>query len=189
MTLAATALAYQRNTKLEAKRFMGVRDTLELGQLLYSFDDPLGIDYYTELTLVRAGRSWGYKLTEGSPWSLTLGVKAFLGWAWASSVEDAYKDVSNPFFGGYTMLALSHATWGQLYTDDRVVAGYTLGSPATGKSISREARIRFGYFKKFEPGWTIDLFFEKRSFNFSDPELPDLYTKARLVGGLIGYQF
>ena len=35
----------------------------------------------------------------------------------------------------------------------------------------------------------MDLFVEKRSFNFSDPQLPDLYTKSRRIGAELGCSF
>ena len=87
------------------------------------------------------------------------------------------------------LLAVEHKDWGRVYTDDRIVAGYTLGSPATGDATSREARVRFGYDKRFGNRLKLDVFLEKRSFNFADPVLPDLYTKAKRYGAEIAYLF
>ena len=57
------------------------------------------------------------------------------------------------------------------------------------RSTSREARIRFGYFNNIYRCMTVDVFVEKRSFNFADPVLPDLYTKSKRSGVEIGCQF
>jgi hypothetical protein len=187
--VSGTALAYQRDAELEAKKFMTLRDTVEFGDVMYSKDDPLGVDYYIEFTLARLSRTWAYKFSDQSPWTLMVGIKVGLGYAWASSVDPVYADVANPIMGGDLLAAVSHPTWGQIYTNDRVINGYTFSSPDRGDSTSREAAIRFGYFKKFQVGLTIDAFFEKRSFNFGDARLPDLYTKSRRIGGEIGFQF
>ena len=70
LVVAATPLAYQRNTNLKAKKFMIVRETVEFGQVLYSRDDPLGVDYYVEITAAKAGPTWNYKFSDQSPWSI-----------------------------------------------------------------------------------------------------------------------
>ena len=186
--VAVTPWAFQRNTPA-SEGFNPVRDTMEFGVVQGGFDDPLGIDSYAEITIVRAGRTWGFKTRDESPWTFTVGAKVSLGWAWAESIVDVYKDVSNAIAGMYVNLAIEHERFGKLYTDDRVVPGFTLGSPATNASTSREARIRFGYFNNFYRCMTVDLFVEKRSFNFADPVLPDLYTKSKRSGVEIGCQF
>ena len=86
-------------------------------------------------------------------------------------------------------LGFRHDTLGMIYTDDRVVVGYTLGSPAHGGPTSREARIRFGYFNQFYRCLALDLFFEKRSFNFADAVQPDLYTKSKRTGVELACKF
>jgi hypothetical protein len=191
VVVAATPLAYQRNTDLKAKKFMIVRETLEWGQLLYSRDDPLGIDYYVEFTAAKAGPTWAYKHSEKSPWSIIFGVKASLGWAWASSVNPIYKNVSNGIMGLFNQVALAHETWGRLYFHQRLVNGWSISNPmaSSSGSISREAQIRGGYSKIFKSGFTIDLIAEKRSFYFSDPVIPSQYTQGRRLGVEIGYQF
>jgi hypothetical protein len=70
-----------------------------------------------------------------------------------------------------------------VYLEQRVVNGWTFSSPAAGGPVARSAVARFGYFNgprhrclKFE------LFAEKRSFNFADPDAPNLYTKAKRLG-------
>ncbi len=169
--------------------FRVAKDQLETGVIQYGKDDPLGIESYVELTALRIGRTFNYRRTADSKLNYTLGIKASLGWAWADSVEPLYKDVSNPFSGVGLTLAVDHSTWGGPYADGRVVTGFTLGSPATNESISREARVRFGYFKKFQSNFAVDLYLEKRSFNFADPILPDLYTKSKRYGLGLSYKF
>ena len=186
--VAVTPWAFQRNTPA-SEGFGPIRDTLEFGVVQGGFDDPLGIDSYSEITFVRASRTWGFKTRDESPWTFIVGLKVSFGWAWADSFMDVYKDVSNPIAGMFTYLAVEHERFGRLYTDDRIVPGFTLGSPATNASTSREARIRFGYFNNFYRCMTVDLFVEKRSFNFADPVLPDLYTKSKRSGVEIGCQF
>ena len=191
VVVAATPLAYQRNTDLKAKKFMIVRETLEFGQLLYSRDDPLGVDYYVEFTAAKAGPTWTYRHSEESPWSFIFGVKASLGWAWASSVDPIYKDVSNGILGIFNQLAVAHEKLGRLSFQWRLVNGWSISNPTASSSgsASREAQIRAAYSKKFKSGFTIDLIAEKRSFNFSDPVIPSLYTDSRRLGVEAGYQF
>jgi hypothetical protein len=172
-----------------AKRKMQTqRDEVEIGALLFSFDDPLGIDSYTELMLARAGRIWAYKKSAASPYTFTFGLKASLGWAWAESKTPGYKDVSNAIFGGWIHLAFGHDKYGKVYTHDRVVPGFTLGRPDRNPT-TREARIRVGYFNKVYRGLTVDVFLEKRSFSFADPVLEDRYTMSKRYGVEIGWQF
>ena len=95
----------------------------------------------------------------------------------------------NPTTGFLVNLTVDIPVFGALYSDDRIVQGYTLGSPATNASISREARIRFGYFRRLPKCLAIDVFIEKRSFNFADPVMPDLYTKSKRYGAELSCLF
>jgi hypothetical protein len=169
--------------------FSVAHDTWEWGVVRVGFDDPLGIDSYAELDIVRAGRTWAYKRTMQSAWTIEYGVKGSAGLGFAESVDPKYEDVSNPIYGMYAQLRFKHDRFGEIYTDDRIVTGFTFGSPATNSSTSREARIRFGYLNQFYRCLTADIFFEKRSFNFADPTLPDLYTKSRRMGAQLGCAF
>ena len=186
---SGTALAYQRNFDPVGAKFRPVRDTLEFGNVRGGFDDPLGIDSYAEVNLVRGGRTWGYKLSDQSPWLFTLGIKVSVGYAWADSFDPTYQDVSNPTIGTWVNGTIKRERWGELYIEQGVVNGFTLSSPARGGSVSREAVFRFGYFNQFHRCLTVDLFVDKRSFNFSDPNLVDLYTKSRRTGVELGCVF
>ncbi len=186
---SGTALAYQRNFDPVGAKFRPLRDTLEFGNVRGGFDDPLGIDSYAEVNLVRGGRTWGYKLSDQSPWLFTLGIKVSVGYAWADSFDPAYQDVSNPTIGTWVNGTIKRERWGELYIEQGVVNGFTLSSPARGGSVSREAVFRFGYFNQFHRCLTVDLFVDKRSFNFSDPDLVDLYTKSRRTGVELGCVF
>jgi len=169
--------------------FSVAHDTWEWGVVRAGFDDPLGIDSYAEIDFVRASRTWAYKRSAQSSWTIEYGVKGAVGLAFAESVDPDYADVSNPIYGVYAQLRFKHDRYGEIYTDDRVVTGFTFGSPATNSSTSREARIRFGYLNQFYRCLTADVFFEKRSFNFADPVLPDLYTKSKRIGAQLGCSF
>ncbi len=187
--LSATALGYQREFEPVAAKFRPLRDTLEWGIVRGGFDDPLGIDSYAEVNLVRGGRTWGYKLSDQSPWLFTLGLKVAVGYAWADSFDPAYQDVANPTIGSWVNGTIKRERWGELYIEQGVINGFTLSSPARGGSVSREAVFRFGYFNQFHRCLTVDLFVDKRSFNFSDPDLVDLYTKSRRTGVELGCVF
>jgi hypothetical protein len=169
--------------------FSVAHDTWEWGVVRVGFDDPLGIDSYAEFDIVRASRTWAYKRTAQSSWTIEYGVKGSAGFAFAESIVPEYEDVSNPAYGIYAQLRIKHDRFGEIYTDDRIVTGFTFGSPATNSSTSREARIRFGYLNQFYRCLTADVFFEKRSFNFADPVLTDLYTKSKRVGAQLGCSF
>lgn len=180
----ATEWEHERETK---RGFRVTRDQLEWAALQFGYDDPLGVDSYSELTAVRGGRTWSYTRTDDSDFRFYFGAKVSLGWAWAESVNPLY-EVSNPFAGFGMTLGVEHEKFGLLYADNRVVSGLTLGSP-TGETTSREARIRFGYMKKFYKCMTVDVFFEKRSFDFLDSELPDFYRKAKRFGAELSCKF
>ena len=180
--LSFGSLAYQREFDAPDTSFRPIRDTLEWGVFKGGKDDPLGVDSYAELTIVRAGRTWQYRLSDQSPWQFTLGVNLSTGYAWADSFNDTYRDVSNPIVGSWVKGTVNRQRWGEIYLEQRVSNGFTFSSPARGGSVSREARARFGYLNRLYRCLTIDLFSEKRSFNFSDPDLPDLYTKSKRVG-------
>ena len=186
--VSVAPIAFER-VYAPAAGFSVAHDTWEWGVVRVGFDDPLGIDSYAELNIVRAGRTWAYKRTAQSSWTIEYGLKGSVGVAFAESIVPEYEDVSNPIYGAYGLLRLKHERFGELYTDDRVVSGFTFGSPATNGSTSREARIRFGYLNQFYRCVTLDVFFEKRSFNFADPVLPQLYTKSKRIGAQLGCSF
>ena len=171
------------------KKLQVLRDQVKLGRFKLGFDNPLGIDDYNELDLVRIDRTWGFKGNPDSSFAVKMALGLSAGWAWASSINPAYKDVSNPTTGFLTNLAIDIPVFGTLYTDDRIVQGSTLGSPADNSSTSREARIRFGYFRRLPLCLAIDVFIEKRSFNFADPVMPDLYSKSKRYGAELSCQF
>ncbi len=187
--LSFGTLAYQREFEAAGAQFQPVRDTLEWGIFQVGKDDPLGIDSYVELTVIAAARTWQYRLTDNSPWRFTFGVNVSGGYAWADSVDDTYRDVSNPLLGTWWKGTISRARWGEIYLEQRVINGFTLSSPAAGGTVSREARARFGYRNRLRGCLAVDLFAEKRSFNFTDPALTDLYTKSKRVGVEFGCLF
>lgn len=170
-----------------AMTFNTVRDQLELLQANASFDDSLGVDYYYELNAGKVGRFWSYRHSEGSPFSITFGLNGSLGWAWASSGDPSYADVSNPTMGLWNVLIIGHERWGQFYIDSRVVSGFTFGEPKS--TTSREANARFGIRRDFSNNIALDFFGEKRSFHFSAFDIPDLYTKARRIALELTYKF
>lgn len=157
------------------------RDTLEWGILTVSKDEPLGIDSYVELDLARASRTWQYSLPR-SPWRFSIGVNGAAGYAWADSENETYDDVSNMTIGSWAKGTVSRGRWGTLYLEQRVVNGWTFSSPARGGTVQREARARAGYVNRLRGCLTIEVFAEKRSFNFTDPNQTDLYTKSKRVG-------
>ncbi len=186
--LGFTFWTYQKKNDIKsAKNFNTVRDQLELLQVNASFDDSLGVDYYYELNAGKIGRFWAYKWPDSSPFKITLGLNGSLGWAWASSMDPRYADVSNPTMGFWSVLILEHDSWGQFYIDTRVVSGYTFGEPKS--TTSREANARFGIRKDFSNNLAPDIFGEKRSFHYAAFDIPDLYTKARRIALELTYNF
>jgi hypothetical protein len=183
-----TTLAHQRVFTPRPGNFKPLRDSVEWLVIQGGQDDPLGINYYGELTLVRAARTW-YWQPSRSAWLFTVGASGSAGYAWAESTNELYKSVSNPIIGGSIKLAVNHPRWGHLYTEQRVVDGFTLSSPARGGAVSREARFRFGYITQLYRCLSLELFVEKRSFNFADPERANLYTKSRRTGLALGCAF
>lgn len=188
LRLALSGRAYQWDYRASDSNFGRLRDTLEWGVLQGGRDDPLGIDNYAELTIVRGSRNW-YRQFERLPLVTIFGIEMSGGYAWASSFDQTYEDVSNPIVGSALRVGVGLPGWGQLYLYDRVINGFTLSSPARGGSVSREARFRFGYTNRFGRCLVLDVFVEKRSFNFSDPALTDLYTKSRRIGAEVGCVF
>jgi len=170
-----------------AKRFNTVRTQLELLQVNASYDDSLGLDYYYELNAGRVGRFWSYRHSEGSPFTITLGLSGSLGWAWANSKDPRYADVSNPTMGIWNVFIFGHERWGQFYIDYRTVSGYTLGEPKS--TTSREGNARFGIRRDFSNKLALDFFGEKRSFHYGAFDIPDLYTKARRIALEATYKF
>lgn len=180
------AYVRQRTYAIEPGRLNPARDFLEWGAVRLSEDDPLGVDSYSELSVLRLGRAWQKRLTN-QPITLTVDLQTSVGWAWAESFDPRYRKVSNPYTGLWTHLSIEHDRWGMLYTADRVVTGTSLGSPR--ESMSREARVRFGYFKRLSACFSIDVFVEKRSFNFSDEQMPSLYSKGKRYGAQFACRF
>ena len=107
-------------------------------------------------------------------------------WAWAESFDETYSDVSNPITGFWLTLALARPGWGKVYVEQRAVNGFQFSNPSDGGSTSREARFRFGIIKTISSCLSLEAFIDKRSFNFSDHRLPDIYTKARRMGLELG---
>jgi len=169
-----------------AGSFHTVRDQLELLQVNAGFDDSLGVDYYYELNAGKIGRFWAYKWSDSSPFKITLGLNGSLGWAWASSKDPRYADVSNPTMGIWNLLIFEHERWGQFYVDSRIISGYTFGEPKS--TTSREANARFGIRRDFGDKLALDFFGEKRSFHYAAFDIPDLYTKARRIALELTYK-
>jgi hypothetical protein len=183
-----TYWTYQKKQDIKSsRRFNTVRDQLELVQLNASYDDSLGLDYYYELNAGRIGRFWSYRHSEGSPFTITLGLSGSLGWAWANSKDPRYADVSNPTMGIWNVFIFGHERWGQFYIDYRTVSGYTLGEPKS--TTSREGNARFGIRRDFSNKLALDFFGEKRSFHYGAFDIPDLYTKARRIALEATYKF
>lgn len=180
--LSYTWKASQRNyAASEEPGFRTLRDTLEWGIVTVSRDDPLGIDSYVELNIARASRTWQLAMPS-SPWRFTFGINASAGYAWADSYDETYDDVSNMTIGSWGKGTVSRGRWGMLYIEQRIVNGWTFSSPARGGTVQREARARGGYTNRLRGCLEIEVFAEKRSFNFTDPTLVDLYTKSKRVG-------
>ncbi len=183
-----TYWTYQKKKDLaSAKSFHTERTQLELLQVNASFDDSLGVDYYYELNAGKIGRFWAYKWSDSSPFKITFGLNGSLGWAWASSIDPRYADVSNPTMGIWNLLIFEHERWGQFYVDSRVISGYTFGEPKS--TTSREANARFGIRRDFGDQLALDFFGEKRSFHYAAFDIPDLYTKARRIALELTYKF
>ena len=111
-----------------------------------------------------------------------MGLGLSGGYAWAESVEPDYAEVSNPIIGTWVTLGVHRPRWGKIYVEQRVVNGFQFSSPSAGDSTSRAARFRFGYMNRIKGCLSYELFIDKRSFNFSDHRLPDLYTKSKRTG-------
>ena len=186
--LGFTYWTYQhKKDEIKPRRFNTERTQLELLQVNASFDDSLGVDYYYELNAGRIGRFWAYKRSADSAFRFTFGLSGSLGWAWASSKDPRYADVSNPTLGLWNVFIFEHMRWGQFYVDSRVIDGYTFGEPKSTKS--REANVRFGIRRDFGENLALDFFGEKRSFHFAAFDIPDLYTKARRIALELTYKF
>lgn len=183
--LGVSAYSLQRNFEAIGGGWRPLRDTLELGVLAHGMDDPLGVDSYTAITLARVGRTWGW-IPREKPYIVFAGFGVSAGYAWADSVTEKYNDVSNPIAGGWMTLGISRPGWGKLYVEQRAINGFQFSSPSAGGSTSREARFRFGLIKKITGCMTLELFIDKRSFNFSDHRLADLYSKAKRTGAELG---
>jgi hypothetical protein len=183
--VGVSAYSLQRNFEAIGGGWRPLRDSLELGVVVHGRDDPLGLDSYTEITLARVGRTWGW-IPREKPYILFAGFGVSTGYAWADSVSDEYNDVSNPILGGWVTVGISRPGWGKIYVEQRAVNGFQFSSPSAGGSTSREARFRFGLMKKITGCMTLELYIDKRSFNFSDHRLSDLYSKAKRTGAELG---
>jgi hypothetical protein len=181
---AAFAFTYSADQDTRALKKDGkvrpVRDQFELGKLIASFDDTLGLDYYYELRAVQVGRHWAYRPSTDSPLTFTVALRGSLGWAWAESEDDQYDSMSNMTMGFLPAFTAEHRRLGRLYADYRIVNGFDIGNP-TG-TYSRLGYVRLGYRLALSRRYALDVFFAKRSFNVSDSEQADLYTKTRLLG-------
>jgi hypothetical protein len=186
--ISFSSFAWEWEHPLDDGDFDVVRDTVEWGVLRLAEDDPLGIESYAELTVARGARTWGYHAA-GSPWSYTVGVNVSGGFAWADSTDDRYQDVSNLIAGAWIRGTVARAGWGSLYLEQRVVNGWGLSSPARSGSISREARARLAYQRNLPHLLSLEVFAEKRSFNFADPDLQNLYTASKRIGVQIARLF
>ena len=181
-SLSVTAWSLDQALDTSRERLEPLRDTLEIGIVQVGKDEPLGMESYIEVDAARAARTWVIEQPD-SPWRYTVGVTISGGFAWAESTDPAYEDVSNLTLGTWAKGTVSRDRWGTLYLEQRVVNGWTFSSPARGGPVARSAVARAGYFNRLAGRClTFELFAEKRSFNFADPDAPNLYTKAKRVG-------
>jgi hypothetical protein len=97
-------------------------------------------------------------------------------------IDETCQDVANPIIGSWWRGTAGRQSWGRIYIEHRIVSGFTFSSPARGGSVSREATARFGYVRSMKGCLDLELFMEKRSFNFADSVLPHLYTKSKRTG-------
>jgi hypothetical protein len=183
-----TYWTYQhKKDDIEAGVLSTERTQLELLQVNASFDDSLGVGYYYELNAGRIGRFWAYKRSPNSDFRFTLGLNGSLGWAWASSKDPRYANVSNPTLGFWMLFIFEHQRWGQFYVDTRATTGFTFGEPKS--TTAREANARFGIRRDFSEHIALDFFGEKRSFHYAAFDIPDLYTKARRIALELTYKY
>lgn len=181
-TLSVTTLSFDRELDTTEARFEPLRDTLEVGVVQIGKDEPLGMESYVEVDAARAARTWVAERPD-SAWRFTVGLTVSGGFAWAESTNEAYEDVSNLTLGTWAKGTVSRDRWGTMYLEQRVVNGWTFSSPAAGGPVARSATARFGYVNRLANRCLgFELFAEKRSFNFADPDGPNLYTKARRIG-------
>jgi len=164
-------------------------DLLELGAIRYISDDALEVDSYFEFSILRAGRLMTYNWSETSPYVINMGLQASLGYAFAKSTDSAYSKVSNPFAGIFFKLSIEHDHFGELYSINRFVNGFSISNPSRGHPTAREARVRVGYLYAINMNLKIDLYGEKRSFYFDEGTLPGLYAPAGIFGLQILYRW
>lgn len=181
-SLSVTAWSKDQELDTSQERLEPLRDTLELGVVQIVKDDPLGMESYIEVDAARAARTWVMEQPD-SPWAFTVGVTISGGFAWAESTDPTYADISNLTLGTWAKGTVSRDRWGTMYLEQRVVNGWTFSSPAASGAVSRSAVARAGYLNRLgNRCLRFELFAEKRSFNFADPDAPNLYTKAKRVG-------
>jgi len=164
-------------------------DLLELGAMRYISDDALEVDSYFEFSILRAGRLMTYNWSDTSPYIINMGLQASLGYAFATSVDRTYSKVSNPFAGMFFKLSIGHNHFGELYSINRFVNGFSISNPSRGHPTAREARVRVGYLYKINMNLKLDLYGEKRSFYFDEGGLPGLYTPSGIFGLQVLYHW
>jgi len=168
------------------RKLTTTRDQFELGHLRYVVDDALDVKSLAELSIVRVGRLGEYKWSDDSPYTVTLGGAASLGWAWVETNDPLYSTVSNPFAGVFVMASIESERMGRFYIDNRTVNGFSISNPSRGHPTARESRVAGGYTRKFSRGCLgIDIYVEKRSFYFDEGGVGDLYNANGTVGVLL----
>jgi len=164
-------------------------DLLELGAMRYVSDEALEVDSYFEFSILRAGRLMTYSWSETSAYVINMGLQASLGYAFATSVDRSYSKVSNPFAGVFFKLSIEHHGFGELYSINRFVNGFSISNPSRGHPTAREARVRVGYLYSINLNLKLDLYGEKRSFYFDEGALPALYTSSGIFGLQVLYHW
>ena len=164
-------------------------DLLELGAMRYVSDDALEVDSYFEFSILRVGRLLAYRWSEDSAYAINMGLQASLGYALARSVDRTYSNVSNPFAGVFFKLSIEHHKFGELYSINRFVNGFSISNPSRGHPTAREARVRVGYLYNINLNLKLDVYGEKRSFYFDEGGLPALYTSSGIFGLQVLYHW
>ena len=177
--------AKQRDHVQIKGKFKPARDQLTWGEVILSKDDSLGVDYNNELTFGKIGRTWAYPAENGFVYGVSL--HGSLGWAWASSQDPNYTDVSNPTFGVWQNAYIEFNQYGTLYGELMAVSGFTFGEPKY--MTSRKGLAHIGYRFNMGENVILEAFLEKRAFLFAAFEIRDLYTKSKRLGINLGYKF
>ena len=138
--MGVSAISWQRNFPAEQLGWEPLRDTLELGAALAGRDDALGINSYTEITLARAGGTWGW-MPESRKFLVMAGVGLSTGYAWGESTRPEYADVSNPIIGSWTTLGIAWPDWGNLYVEQHVINGFTFSDFSLQDLYTKARRV------------------------------------------------